>query len=50
MGLNPRRIHQTGAAVVHHHWSKDGWGGQEGRDAAREGLEYPDSEHLPIAG
>lgn len=50
MGLNPRRVHQTGSAIVHSQWSTEGWGGVEGREAASKGdLEsFPDSEHLSL--
>ncbi|WRT67127.1 uncharacterized protein IL334_004093 [Kwoniella shivajii] len=30
LGLNPRRIHGTGSAIVHQCWSKGGFGGEEG--------------------
>lgn len=46
LGLNPRRVHQTGAALVHECWKEQGWGGQEGRESARAGNagDWPDSE------
>lgn len=45
MGINPRRVHQTGAAVVHAEWKKQGWGGEEGRETAERGEvgDWPDS-------
>lgn len=48
MGMNPRRVHQTAAAMVHSQWPKEGYGGLEGREAAAKGEtgEWPDSEML----
>ncbi|WWD15903.1 hypothetical protein CI109_100327 [Kwoniella shandongensis] len=44
IGLNPRRIHQTGSAVVHQCYAKEGYGGEEGIKAVAEGTleEWPD--------
>lgn len=44
--MNPRRIHQTGAAVLLSQWEKEGSGGEEGRKLAEKGEEgpYPASE------
>jgi hypothetical protein len=46
VGLNPRRIHQTGAGVIHSAWETQGRGGDEGISAAKEGKvgPWPDSE------
>lgn len=46
LGLNPRRIHQTGAGVFHSQWAKDGWGGEEGREEAKKDdfTDFPDSK------
>jgi hypothetical protein len=46
MGINPRRVHQTGSSIVHSQWSTEGYGGVEGRDAVEKGEidEFPDSE------
>jgi hypothetical protein len=46
VGLNPRRIHQTGAGVIHSAWETQGRGGNEGIAAAKEGKvgPWPDSE------
>ncbi|ORY33812.1 glycoside hydrolase superfamily [Naematelia encephala] len=41
-GINPRNIHQTGAALVHACWDKEGYGGTEGIEAAKDGDEWPD--------
>ena len=45
LGLHPRRLHQTGAALVHGRWATEGNGGEEGRRAAAAGEveEFPDS-------
>lgn len=45
VGLNPRRLHQTGSAVLHSCWNTDGDGGIEGRQIAKEGKQgdWPDS-------
>jgi len=45
VGLNPRRIHQTGAGVIHSAWGTQGRGGDEGIAAAKEGKvgAWPDS-------
>jgi hypothetical protein len=47
LGLNPRRLNQTGAAVVHAQWAEEGWGGEEGKiEAGKEGFsDFPDSEY-----
>lgn len=44
-GLNPKRIHQTGAGLIHACWEKQGWGGVGGAREAAEGKlgEFPDS-------
>lgn len=46
VGLSPRRIHQTGSAVIHACWATEGFGGEEGLQAAKEGTlnSWPDSE------
>ena len=46
VGLNPRRIHQTGSGVIHSAWETQGRGGDEGIAAAKEGKvgSWPDSE------
>lgn len=46
VGLNPRRIHQTGSAIIHSEWASKGLGGEEGIKAAKEGNvePWPDSE------
>jgi hypothetical protein len=46
VGLNPRRIHQTGSGVIHSAWETQGRGGEEGIAAAKEGKvgSWPDSE------
>ena len=51
-GLNPRRVHQTGAAVLHNLWQSDSDGGVEGRKAAEHGSagEWPDSMLFPASG
>jgi hypothetical protein len=48
VGLNPRRIHQTGAGIIHSAWETQGLGGEEGIKSAKEGKagEWPDSELL----
>ena len=45
LGLNPRRIHQTSAAVIHSSWATEGYGGEEGIQQAKEGKDekFPDS-------
>jgi hypothetical protein len=47
VGLNPRRIHQTGAGVIHSAWETQGMGGEEGIKTAKEGKAgpWPDSEY-----
>jgi hypothetical protein len=51
VGLNARRMHQTGSAVIHSEWATKGLGGEEGIKAAKEGKvePWPDSKclHLP---
>ncbi|WVR05246.1 hypothetical protein IAU60_002258 [Kwoniella sp. DSM 27419] len=44
LGINPRRIHQTGAGLLHQCYSKEGFGGEEGIDQALNGKldEWPD--------
>ncbi|KAL7423982.1 hypothetical protein Q5752_001567 [Cryptotrichosporon argae] len=37
LGIHPRRVHQTGSAVLHHQWAREGFGGVEGREAATRG-------------
>lgn len=46
LGLNPRRLNQTGAAVLHAQWVNEGWGGEEGKvEAGKEGFtDFPDSK------
>jgi len=46
VGLNPRRIHQTGSGVIHSAWETQARGGDEGIAAAKEGKvgSWPDSE------
>jgi hypothetical protein len=46
VGLNPKRIHQTGSGVIHSAWETHGRGGEEGIAAAKEGKvgSWPDSE------
>ena len=48
-GINPTKVHSTGAAVLHSQWLKEGYGGVEGRRAMEEGEcgEYPDSAFVP---
>lgn len=50
-GLAPRRVHQTGAAVIHACWKTQGWGGEEGaQDAQKDGFaDFPDSEYRYFA-
>jgi hypothetical protein len=51
MGINPRRVHQTGSSVLHTQWSTEGFGGVEGREAVEKGEigEFPDSESFHYA-
>ncbi|KAK6902923.1 hypothetical protein I203_108183 [Kwoniella mangroviensis CBS 8507] len=44
LGLNPKRIHQTGSAVVHQCWATQGYGGEEGIQSVKEGNldDWPD--------
>ncbi|WWC90036.1 uncharacterized protein L201_004966 [Kwoniella dendrophila CBS 6074] len=44
LGLKPERIHQTGSAVVHQCWSKQGYGGEEGIQSVLDGKleDWPD--------
>ncbi|WWD10145.1 hypothetical protein V865_008279 [Kwoniella europaea PYCC6329] len=37
LGINPKRIHQTGSAVVHQCWSTQGYGGEEGIQSVKDG-------------
>jgi hypothetical protein len=50
VGLNPRRIHQTGSGVIHSAWETQGRGGDEGIAAAKEGKvgPWPDSESFQL--
>ena len=51
LGLSPRRVHQTGSAVVHCQWPRDGWGGEEGREEAskKDFSAVPDSRSALIS-
>lgn len=46
LGINPRRVHQTAASVLHCEWASQMNGGEEGLQAAREGKAgpWPDSQ------
>ncbi len=50
LGINPRRIHQTASGVLHSCWEKEGHGGTEGREEAKDGKqgEWPDSELMLV--
>lgn len=48
VGINPRRIHQTGSGIIHSAWESQGLGGEEGIKTGKEGKTgpWPDSENI----